>query len=565
MSGHQAAQEPDVARQIDQRLVELQSLFEMGKVLNSTLNLRTILNNLLLTPMGRMMITRGLVLVVDSENKFSVEAVKGISREMLGNKVYMEDCIDMPIHVDELGDNHQQCRQTFTDIGIKLLLPLTSTQRTVGVLGLGPKLDKGIFADAEIEYLSSLANLAAASIENALMYQKLEAVNRMLDKKIQELNTLFDIGKELNSTLDKEKIVNLLMFALMGEMLINKCFLFLKDGNGLELAATRGVPDDIMDYEPLKTQEFIDGLAKLTAPVLVEEDELPQGLLPLEQLDLKVIVPMRMQDQVKGVIILGEKITNRSFSHDELEFLSTLCNRAMISLENARLFQEALEMERIEEELNIARDIQQRLLPGSFPQLENMEVLGINIPSRQVGGDFFDCIRLDESHIALTIADVSGKGVPAALLMSNLQAGLHSLIDTDADIATVVAKLNNLIHAHTNYDKFITLFHAEVDVRNKRFTYVNAGHNPPFLFKSDGSRRTLTTGGLLLGMMPNVVYQTETVDLECGDILLAYTDGVSEAKNDNDEEFEEWRVEKVMENNLKSDAGTIIRNLIEEI
>ena len=148
MSGHQAAQEPDVARQIDQRLVELQSLFEMGKVLNSTLNLRTILNNLLLTPMGRMMITRGLVLVVDSENKFSVEAVKGISREMLGKKVYMEVCIDMPIQVDELGDNHQQCKQTFTDIGIKLLLPLTSTQRTVGVLGLGPKLDKGIFANA---------------------------------------------------------------------------------------------------------------------------------------------------------------------------------------------------------------------------------------------------------------------------------------------------------------------------------------------------------------------------------------------------------------------------------
>jgi sigma-B regulation protein RsbU (phosphoserine phosphatase) len=565
MSGHQGTQEPDVARQIDQRLVELQSLFEMGKVLNSTLNLRTILNNLLLTPMGRMMITRGLVLVVDSENKFSVEAVKGISREMLGKKVYMEDCIDMPILVDELGDNLQQCKQTFVDIGIKLLLPLTSTQRTVGVLGLGPKLDKGVFADAEIEYLSSLANLAATSIENALMYQKLEAVNRILDKKIQELNTLFDIGKELNSTLDKEKIINLLMFALMGEMLINKCFLFLEDGNGLVLTATRGVPDNIMDYEPLKAQEFVDGLSKLNSPLLVEEDELPHALLPLEQLDLKVIVPMRMQDQVKGVIILGEKITNRYFSRDEMEFLSTLCSRAMISLENARLFQEALEMERIEEELNIARDIQKRLLPGSFPNLENMEVFGINIPSRQVGGDFFDCIQLDENHIALTIADVSGKGVPAALLMSNLQAGLHSLIDTDADIATVVAKLNNLIHAHTNYDKFITLFHAEVDVREKKLTYANAGHNPPFLYRSDGSHRTLSTGGLLLGMMPNVAYQTETVDLESGDILLAYTDGVSEAKNDNDEEFEEWRVEKIMENNLKSDARTIIQNLIEEI
>jgi sigma-B regulation protein RsbU (phosphoserine phosphatase) len=565
MSGRQAAMESDVARQMDQRLVELQSLFEMGKVLNSTLNLRTILNNLLLTPMGRMMITRGLVLVADNENKFTCEAVKGISREMLGKKVFMKDCIEMPVLVDELGENHQQCKQIFADIGIKLLLPLTSTQRTVGVLGLGPKLDNGIFADAEIEYLSSLANLAATSIENALMYQRLEAMNRELDKKIQELNTLFDIGKELNSTLDKEKIINLLMFALMGEMLINKCFLFLQDGDGLVLAATRGVPDDSMHYEPLKVQEFVDGLTRLTGPVLVEEDELPQALLALEQLDLKVIVPVRIQDQVKGVIILGEKITNRSFSRDELEFLSTLCNRAMISLENARLFQEALEMERIEEELNIARDIQQRLLPGSFPILENMEVLGINIPSRQVGGDFFDCIRLDEDRIALTIADVSGKGVPAALLMSNLQAGLHSLIDTDADIATIIAKLNNLIHAHTNYDKFITLFHTEVDLKNRKLTYVNAGHNPPLLYKSDGSHRALTTGGLLLGMMPNVVYQTETIDLENGDVLLAYTDGVSEAKNDDDEEFEEWRVKKVVENNLRSDARTIIDNLIEEI
>ena len=565
MSVDKKSEPSEIARENDQRMVELKSLFEMSKVLNSSLELQTILNNLLLTPMGRMMITKGLVLTFEKEENFVIKIVKGISGDVLNRTIRVYKQIQAPVLVDSLDDTDQECKKIIGKLGIEMLFPLLSTNKTVGLLGLGPKLGNTPFSDSEMEYLSSLTNLAATSIENALMFQKLETVNRRLDKKIQELNTLFDIGKELNSTLDIEKIVNLLSLAVMGEMLVSKCFVFILEEQFLKLRESKGILAESDEYKALQSKSFLKSLRSVLHPFLVDEKELNKNLQILQQLSLKVVVPMRIQDQVKGVLILGEKITRNPYTADELEFLSTLCNRAMISLENARLFEEALEKERMEEELNIARDIQQRLLPGSYPDIQGYELLGINIPSRQVGGDYFDCFQLEGNRLAIAIADVSGKGVPASLLMSNLQAMLRSLVTTHTDIGSMVGRINNMIYENTSYDKFITFFYAEINTIENTLTYVNAGHNPPYLYRIDGSQRTLDEGGLLLGMMPNVPYPTETLNLKEGDLVLMFTDGVSEAKNLKDEEFEEWRIEQMLACNRNSSVEHIINLIINEI
>ncbi len=550
----------EISRELDQKLVELQSLFEMSQVLNSSLQLKSVLNNMLLTPMGRMMISRGMVLITDEQGGFSIQVLKGLPRELEGRKLYFESELKKTVLGDEFEDVPGM--QFFKEQGIMVMIPITSTNRTVGYLCLGQKLGGLAFTSSEIDFLSSLSNIAATSIENALMFHKLKDVNRQLDKKIQELKTLFEIGQELNSTLETEKIVSLLVFAIMGEMLVNQCFVFLRKDGKLSLAHTRSFAASEKELKTLSGKGFLKSLGNVVDPFLVEETELLRTLRPLERLNLQVVVPMRMQDETKGVLVLGERINKNEFGQDDLEFLSTLCNQAMVSIENARLFEEALEKQRMEEELNIAREIQQKLLPESFPALPGMEVKGLNIPSRQVGGDYYDCIRLDEDHMALTIADVSGKGVPASLLMSNLQAGLHSLVSSHADISAIAGKLNNFIQAHTNYDKFITFFYCEIDLQDRSLTYVNAGHNPPYIYHADGTHRTLNAGGLILGMMPNMPYETEKVQMRKGDLLFMFTDGVTEAKSIKDSEFEEWRLEEILAGALNADVSEVIERVI---
>jgi len=413
-------------------------------------------------------------------------------------------------------------------------------------MGLGPKLDGQPFASAEIEYLMSLANIAAKSIDNALIVQKLEQVNRRLDKKIQELNTLFEISKELNATPDKEKIVSLLIYAVMGELLVNRCFVFLREKDRLQLFAARGMQTEPGQLKPFTGAGFLKNLSLIRQATRVEELAGLRRLRLLQKEKICIIAPMQSQDREKGFLLLGEKMTGQPYRDDEIEFLSTLANQAVISLENADLFEQMLEKKRMEEELNIARDIQQRLLPAEYPHTERIEIRGVNIPSYQVGGDYLDWIPLGEGRIAVTVADVSGKGIPASLLMSSLQAGLRNSVTVQGDIGEMIGRLNNFIQANTTFDKFITFFYALIDLDHHTLTYVNAGHNPPYLYHADGTLKRLEVGGIILGMMANVSYPTGAEALQAGDLLVMFTDGVTEAKNTQDQDFEESRLEEIM-------------------
>jgi sigma-B regulation protein RsbU (phosphoserine phosphatase) len=550
-----------IARELDQRLVELHSLFEMGQVLNASLNLRTILSNLLLTPMGRMMVSRGLVMLISERGDYEIIELRGLSRSLIGKKWQWEATWTKPLLLSDPEASQYDFSPILKELDLELLIPLVSTQRVVGLMGLGSKLDRSPFSAAEIEYLYSLSNIAAKSIENALIVQRMEQVNRQLDKKIQELNTLFEIGKELNATLDPDKIVNLMIYAIMGEMVVNRCFVFLMKDGQLQLAVARGLQTESELTEPFQRTGFLKSLARVKHALRIADQPLSRNLAFLKPQKIQVILPMHIQDKRKGYVLLGEKITKQPFREDELEFLTTLVNQAMISLENARLFKEALEKQRIEEELNIARDIQQRLLPSSFPKTPALDIEGLNIPSQQVGGDYLDWIPLDIHRIAVTIADVSGKGIPASLLMSSLQAGLRNSVTAHSNMGEMVGRLNNFIHANTTFDKFITFFYAEINVTEKNLTYVNAGHNPPYLFRADGSSKRLETGGLILGMMADMPYQTETVPLQSGDLLILFTDGVTEAKNSRDQDFEEYRLEEI----ISKSAELPVKLLLDEI
>jgi len=550
-------------RTLNNKLIELQALFEISQILNSSLNLKSILDNMLLTPMGKMMISKGVILLQKDRDLYVVETLKGLPRTLLGKQVIIENFYINPTLVPELDETEFSSKTFFSNLGIELLLPISSNKRALGIIGLGQKITGGEYSQPELDFLNSLANIAATSIENGLIFNELNQVNKKLDKKIQELNTLFEIGKELNATLEVDKILNLLLYAIMGELVVNRCAILLKKANSMQLQVAKGMGELDAEIKNQLDPDLQRELLRLDHPVLVASES--SALQKLLEINFHVVVPMQVKDDVQGIILIGPKIIKQNFRADELEFLNTLANQAMISLENARLFEETLEKQRMEEELNIAHEIQQALLPKNLPRFEHFDLAGINVPSRQVGGDYFDCIQIDDSHYGIAIADVSGKGVPAALLMANVQASLHALVGTQVSIPTMFYKINNLTHQNTTPDKFITFFYGVLDIDEHTFTFCNAGHNPPYLYKNFQAFQLLDEGGLLLGMLPNCSYRTGMVTLARNDWVVLYTDGVNEAINQAGEEFDTWRIEAVIEKNKAASAESMLAALLAAI
>ncbi len=546
---------------VNRRLIELSALFEIGQTLNSSLNLQSILNNVLLVPMGRMMLGKGIILLKKEECNFRIETLKGLPHNLINKEIQIPG---LPNHAFLVSDLSEEAEWLlfFSEFKIEIIIPFIARTDILGLMGFSRKLNQEPFSEAEIDFLNSLANIATTSIENALIFEEIKKVNRQLDHKIQELNTLFDIGKELNLTFERTKILKLLSYALMGQLTVNNYLVALKENEVFEAVLVKGSSFPLREGE--KCDELCMRCSTIQTPYLRDENGDFDDYLA--ELGVHVIIPMQIQSETKGFIFLGDKITKKSYNVSDLEFLQTLGNVAIISLENARLFQETLEKQRLEEEMAMARDIQNRLLPKSMPELKQVELDGLNVPSKHVGGDYFDVIQINKHQLAITIADVSGKGMPAALLMSNLQASLQTLVRDNYQVAKLVSRINDVIYKNTDTEKYITFFIGQLDLRTLEMRYVNAGHNPPYLVRRDGIIDELSEGGIILGMMPDVQYETGQVQLNPGDTLVLYTDGVTETMTEQDEEYEERRLIEFLKIHCPNHTPVQInQTLIEEL
>ena len=548
---------------VDRRLLELSALFEISQTLNSSLNLQSILNNVLLVPMGRMMLGKGVILIKKDLNIFTIESIKGLPHKLKGKEIELSSLPDHAFFLNETG-LEEPWVDFFRESRIELMIPFISRTDTIGLIGFSRKITGESFNDEEIEFLESLTNIATTSIENAIVFDQIQSVNRQLDHRIQELNTLFDIGKELNLTLDKNKILKLLSYALMGQVTVNNYIIALKEQDSFRTAMVKGSSYSLLEGEVC--EKLCKSCQDLRAPYLLDDSSELDELL--SELSIKVVVPMQIQSETRGFIFLGEKVTQQIYTSSDLEFLHTLGNVAIISLENARLFEETLEKQRLEEEMALARHIQVRLLPKSMPDFSGLVIHGLNVPSKHIGGDYFDIISFNEKNgVGITIADVSGKGMPAALLMSNLQASLQSLIREDYPLDKLVGRINNVIFQNTDPDKYITFFYGYLDMSDRTLNYVNAGHNPPYLLRAGNQEiEELSTGGIILGMMPDMPYRIGSCQLQKDDLLILYTDGVTEAMTADDVEFEEKRLlEFIRSIDVSVDPEEINMALIKEL
>jgi len=237
-----------------------------------------------------------------------------------------------------------------------------------------------------------------------------------------------------------------------------------------------------------------------------------------------------------------------------------------------------VQKERLERELEIAKEVQEQLFPRSAPQMPHLELSGMCLPARVVSGDYYDFLQLNPGAMALALGDICGKGISAALLMANLQATLRTnvahfmggdggdrpLPPAEGTVAQVINSINEQIYRHTSSNKFASLFFALYDDRRGSLTYCNAGHNPPLFFSSVGFRR-LTAGGTVVGIFPDADYDEETIALNSGDLFLAYTDGIVECVNEYGEEFGEQRLIQLVQRNVALPAEEIQRAILDRV
>ncbi len=247
---------------------------------------------------------------------------------------------------------------------------------------------------------------------------------------------------------------------------------------------------------------------------------------------------LRTETEVLGALCVGR---NRDFTAGELKLANTLASQAAISIENSRLHEQRLEEQqqviRLQEELRLAREIQTRLLPSQVPEIHGYDLAGRSIPAQSVGGDYFDLIRADNGCLAVCLGDVSGKGLPAAILMSNLQASIRGQTLMQASPRDCLSRSNRLLYQSTAIEKFATCFYGILDPVEHRLCYSNAGHDHPILQNGETPHRTLERGGLVLGIMEDVAFDEESIAIEPGSTLLIYSDGIIDAVNARDEEF----------------------------
>ncbi len=276
-------------------------------------------------------------------------------------------------------------------------------------------------------------------------------------------------------------------------------------------------------------------------------------------------VPLALHEQVLGMIYVDNPYEKR-FSEDDLRVLTTIASVAAIKVEQARFLKEHLEKQRIEQELEVAVTIQKRILPQEPPAMDGLEVIGVNIPCHTVGGDYYDFVISSPENIGFCIADVSGKGIPAALLVSTLQATFRATIDIEQpDLLEAISRINKVICRSTPSYSYITFFYGLLNKHSKGFTSVNAGHNAPLVIRRGGKVLKLEKGGFCLGMFEKAQYEIEEIFLEDGDLVCLYTDGLTEANNIEQEEFGEARLITFLQENRTLALDELSKQLYRQI
>ena len=357
-------------------------------------------------------------------------------------------------------------------------------------------------------------------------------------------NVLRHLGRELQTTIDLEVLLARTIDTVAETLILHDAHIVALSPHGIVAHTGAG--------EPL-SEEALAMLSRLLPRISMRQSsyrlaDRVEGLTREEQqelvrrLDLSLLVPLQWRGDLMGALLLGAKVLGTDYTAEDVNLLTSLAGQVSVSLQNALLLRDRVAVARFEEELNLARQIQRRSLLSELPPMPRTEVHAIYIPSKIVGGDFYDVVPTGDGSYLVAIADVSGKGVPAALLSSMLQAALRTQAGSVKSVSQILRNINGLVYRTSSLYQFATFFLARIDGQSLHMRFCNAGHNWPVVVRRGGGRQFLERGGTILGILENLELEEGSVRLAPGDVLVLYTDGISEAANASNELFGDPRL-----------------------
>ena len=368
---------------------------------------------------------------------------------------------------------------------------------------------------------------------------------------------LSELSDEARNFTEVAPLINTITQRLGKTLHIDRIAVFLRTGDTFRLQLATGVaplPSTAEIFSRPSASTTIATLSRAKSPANVYHDDPSSWLVDatdaertaLADLSTELLVPLPGRNRLAGVIALGPKRSEEPYTKTDRQLLQTIGSQTGLALENAELLEhlttEISQRERISREIEIAREVQERLFPQSYPRVTGVDLAGYCRPAQAVGGDYYDFFVLNDGRLALALGDISGKGISAALLMASLRASLRSIAGLQqGDLASLIRHVNNLVYESSTTNRYATFFYAEYDPFTHLLTYVNAGHNPPYILRG-GQTLPLEATGTVVGLLPDTDYAQSTITMHRGDVLLTFTDGISEAMNLDDQEWGEDRM-----------------------
>ena len=406
------------------------------------------------------------------------------------------------------------------------------------------------------------------------MSERLKEAARAELSTIDKLRMLLDITKKISRSLNLQEVLDLVMYTLDELIPYDAAGIFVLQCRDKELVpageepcefkseAVRGYDIDELSDLHLKLGEGFIGSVALSATPIISPDVRndPVYINARDKTRSEMVAPIISNDEVIGVFDLESDQFN-AYSQDDLEILMLLASQVAIIIEKVMLHEQLIEKKRLEGQLEVARQVQLELLPAKDPELSGYDISAYNFPTEEVSGDYYDWVKIYDDQIAIVIADVAGKGVPAALLMAFLRASLRAASHIGYATNISMVKVNYLLWESIERNQFVTAFYGILDASKQTLSYSNAGHNPPLLVNAAGTSRFMERGEQPLGMFRDTRYHQYYLEMKPGDVLVLYTDGATEALSPSGEEFGRERLAQAVKEAYERPAREMIATL----
>lgn len=449
----------------------------------------------------------------------------------------------------------------YRDKRFAYFLPLKGSNHIIGFLLFHESVTRYLNIPEVKEFLLELFNNAAEVLENA-------QIHRDIKRKSLESALLLEIIQNITATLHLEEVLRSIVNNLSKLVSFDAAAIFLlnETQGTLQQTVATGYEASSREIVSLKINQGISGwvIRNKKSIIIPDVSQNPNYYAARPQTNAQITVPIINRGDAIGALVLESDEIDH-FSHADLQLMELFSGMAAIAIRNARLYEDSLKKKRLESDLLDASTVQKALLPRRVPAIKGLNIEVLSIPSQIVGGDLYDVFRLRTQQQGIAIGDVSGKGAPAAILMAVAYAGFKSLLKEINPVVTVIAKLNNFLVEATSTGHYVTFFYGVLDYRKRRFVYCNAGHNPPILIRKDRSIHYLKEGGVVLGFLANQQYTQAVLELDKGDYLCFYTDGITEIQNSREEEFGEERLVRLLQKNYGKTPKEIRLAIVEEI